>query len=104
LSPVRKPFPAETLGETPMRRPVPVVMSVHFPDGDEAELVKRAAAKLGLTPSAFLRSVALEKAQVVADGWDVAKMKRRIVDMASLMKDTPVRPKPKLKVIDGGKK
>ena len=86
-----------------MRRTVPAVMSVHFPDGEEAELVKKAAAKLGLTPSAFLRSIALEKAGVVVDGWDVAKMKRRIVDIASL---APLRRRkpPVLKVIEGGKK
>jgi hypothetical protein len=83
-----------------MRQSDPVVMSVHFPDANEAELVRKAAKRLGLSPSAFLRSVALEKASAVADGWDIGKMKKRLIDLTGVAK----RARPTLKVIDGGKK
>lgn len=89
-----------------MRRPVPAVMSVHFPDEKEAELVKRVAARRGMTPSAWLRWIALQAVKVAADvdGWDVAKMKRRVVELKDLEAVKPARAKLKLRVVQGGKR
>jgi len=76
----------------PMKLPESVVISAHFKNPQEAELVKKAAKAIGLTPSAFMRQLALEKASVISDGWDIRQMKRRAKGQL------------KLRVIEGGKK
>jgi hypothetical protein len=83
-------------------------MSVHFPDANEAELIRRVATRVGMTPSAWIRSVALGQANILAgDGWDVTKMKARVVELKKLKdleKPTATVKKPALKVIRGGKR
>lgn len=73
-----------------MKLPEPVVISAHFKNPQEVELVKKAARSIGLTPSAFMRQLALERSSLIADGWDVRQMKKRA--------------RGNLRVIPGGKK
>ena len=84
---MRPPYPSR-----PMKLPESVVISAHFKNPQEVELVKKAAKNIGLTPSAFLRQLALEKASAVADSWDMRQMKKRAKGV------------PGLRVIEGGKK
>lgn len=82
---MRPPYP-----HRPMKLSEPVVISAHFKNPQEAELVKKAAKRLGLTPSAFMRQLALDRAGQVTDGWDIQQMKKRA--------------RGSLRVIQGGKK
>jgi antitoxin component of MazEF toxin-antitoxin module len=75
-----------------MKLPESVVISAHFKNSQEVELVKKAARAIGLTPSAFLRQISLEKSSQIADGWDVRQMKKRAKGQL------------KLRVIEGGKR
>lgn len=68
---MRPPYPFSRM------KSEPVTISAHFSCPQEVELVKKAAKSIGLTPSAFLRQLALEKAIVIADGQSMKRMKKR---------------------------
>jgi hypothetical protein len=70
----------------------PVIISAHFAHQTEADLVKRAARMVGMTPSTFLRQLALDRASQIANDWATRQMKNRVAN------------KPELKVIKGGKR
>jgi uncharacterized protein (DUF1778 family) len=70
------------------------IVSVSFSNAAEKELVQRAARLVSMTPSAFLRELALKRASELVDRWDLKEMKKRI--SASRRNH--------LKVIAGGKK
>ncbi len=91
---MRKPF-CENTTETPMSLDQHVVMSARFLHPAEVALVEKAARLIGMTPSAFLREIALKRAGELTDRWDVREMKRRV---AAARKETNLR------VIEGGRK
>lgn len=57
-----------------------VTLSVAFPDHGEADLIKRAAKKRGMTVSAWLRHIAIRNAERVVGPFDQRQMKRRLRD------------------------
>jgi hypothetical protein len=79
---MRPPYPH------PMATKEPVIISAHFAHSTEADLVKRAAKAVGMTPSTFLRELALKEANRIAGLWLRPGVGKR----------------PKLEVIKGGKR
>ena len=69
-------------------------IGVAFSNSAEKELVQKAARLVSMTPSAFLRELALKRAGEVVTRLDLKEMKRRI----------NASRKQHLKVIDGGRK
>lgn len=55
-----------------------VTLSVAFPNISEAELVKAAAKKRGMTISAWLRHIALRNAERTVGSFDQRQMRRRL--------------------------
>jgi hypothetical protein len=86
---MRRPFATETSMRPPDDAPI---LSARFANSAEVELIKKAAKVLGLNPSAFIRSAALERANAVAEKPPGELKRRKILN------------RPRLKVIEGGKR